>query len=274
MALVNVKCPYCKSEKVVAYGKNANGTKRYKCKNEECPHIIFQLEYKYEARKPGVADRIEDMAMNGSGTRDTARVLGVDKNTVTRHLRKLGDRVQYVNLDFLNSMSDKQIDVLITSPTEDRSEAEDNEKPGMARAGGVGLCLGAEMDEQWSWVGDKHHQCWLWWAVDHKTNTPLAFTFGTHEHTNLDVLLALLEPFKIDVYYTDNHFAYRTRIKGNQLQIGKRNTQKIERNHLTLRIRIKRLARKTICFSKRQDIHEAVIGTFINRYFFKRTEAA
>ena len=128
--------------------------------------------------------------------------------------------------------------------------------------------MGVEMDEQWSWIGDKHHQCWLWWAVDHETNTPLAFTFGTHEHKNLDVLMTLLEPFNINVYYTDNHFAYRTRIAEAQLMIGKRNTQKIERNHLTLRTRIKRLARKTICFSKCQDIHEAVIGTFITRYFF------
>ena len=274
MALINVKCPYCKSEQVVAYGKTPNGTKRFKCKNEECSHIIFQIEYKYEARKPGVAGRIEDMAMNGAGTRDTARVLRIDKNTVTRHLRRLGNSVQYVNTDFLNSMGNKPIEILITNPTEDQDEAENGENPGMARDGGVGQSLGAEMDEQWSWVGDKHHQCWLWWAVDHETNTPLAFTFGTHEHTNLDVLLELLEPFNINVYYTDNHFAYRTRINDNQLRIGKRNTQKIERNHLTLRIRIKRLARKTICFSKKQDIHEAVIGTFINRYFFKLAEAA
>ena len=43
MALINVKCPYCKSEQVVAYGKTPNGTKRFKCKNEECSHIIFHL---------------------------------------------------------------------------------------------------------------------------------------------------------------------------------------------------------------------------------------
>ena len=50
-----------------------------------------------------------------------------------------------------------------------------------------------------------------------------------------------------------------------------KNTQKIERDHLTLRTRIKRLSRKTICFSKNQDIHKAVIGTFINIHFFGRT---
>lgn len=43
-------------------------------------------------------------------------------------------------------------------------------------------------------------------------------------------------------------------------EIGKRKTQRIERKHLTLRTRIKRLARKTICFSKTQEMHDLVIG--------------
>jgi len=44
--------------------------------------------------------------------------------------------------------------------------------------------------------------------------------------------------------------------------IGKQNTQKIERKHLNLRTRIKRLARKTICFSKSILMHDIVIGKF------------
>nr|WP_242541887.1 IS1 family transposase [Leptolyngbya sp. Cla-17] len=50
--------------------------------------------------------------------------------------------------------------------------------------------------------------------------------------------------------------------------VGKANTQRIERKHLTLRTRIKRLARKTICFSKSIWLHDVVIGLFINRYEF------
>ena len=45
----------------------------------------------------------------------------------------------------------------------------------------------------------------------------------------------------------------------------KRYTQRIERTNLTLRSRIKRLARKTIGFSKSEEIHDKVIGTFIER---------
>jgi insertion element IS1 protein InsB len=45
---------------------------------------------------------------------------------------------------------------------------------------------------------------------------------------------------------------------------------KIERKHLTLRTRIKRLVRKTICFSKTTQMHDIVIGLFVNRYAFGR----
>jgi hypothetical protein len=54
------------------------------------------------------------------------------------------------------------------------------------------------------------------------------------------------------------------------LRMSKRYTQKIERKHLTLRTRIKRLVRKTICFSKSTQMHDLVIGLFVNRYAFGR----
>ena len=51
-----------------------------------CPHV-FQLTYTYEARKPGVKDKIVDIAFNGAGIRDTARVLKNGINTVLRALK-------------------------------------------------------------------------------------------------------------------------------------------------------------------------------------------
>lgn len=130
--------------------------------------------------------------------------------------------------------------------------------------------ISTEMDEMWSFYHDKSHQVWLWWAVEHKTNTPLAYVFGTREHKYLDELLALLKPFHIGTVHADGNYAYSDKIPQQSLIVGKQNTQKIERNHLTLRTRIKRLTRKTICFSKKLDIHKAVIGTFINIHFFGR----
>ncbi len=50
--------------------------------------------------------------------------------------------------------------------------------------------------------------------------------------------------------------------------MGKENTQKIESKHINLCMRIKRLVRRTICFSKTERMHDLVIGLFINRYEF------
>ena len=54
-------------------------------------------------------------------------------------------------------------------------------------------------------------------------------------------------------------------------RVGKDNTQKIESKHIRLRTRIKRLVRRTICFSKTERMHDLVIGLFINRYEFGRS---
>ncbi len=45
MAFVQVQCPDCHSTDVVQYGKQANGTQRYRCNNRDCSRIIFLLQY-------------------------------------------------------------------------------------------------------------------------------------------------------------------------------------------------------------------------------------
>ena len=51
-------------------------------------------------------------------------------------------------------------------------------------------------------------------------------------------------------------------------EVGKRNTQKIERKNLNFRTWINRLTRKTICFSKLETLHDTVIGLLINKVEF------
>jgi insertion element IS1 protein InsB len=126
----------------------------------------------------------------------------------------------------------------------------------------------AEADEMWSFVKRKKNQRWLWHAIDHHSGKVLAYVFGRRQDEAFLKLKALLEPFGITKYYTDYWGAYTRHIDMDKHVPGKRNTQKIERKHLTLRARIKRLARKTICFSKSIQMHDIVIGLFVNRYKF------
>lgn len=126
----------------------------------------------------------------------------------------------------------------------------------------------AEMDEMWSFVGKKKQERWLWHAIDHASGKVLAYVLADHTDAALKSLMQLLTPFGIKQFYTDGWGGYARLLDEDQHEVGKHYTQKIERKHLTLRTRIKRLTRKTICFSKSEWMHDTVIGLFVNRYEF------
>ena len=88
MAVIQVKCPQCQKADVSRYGKGANNAQRYICNNRDCPRKIFQLDYTYNARKPGIDEQIIKMAANASGIRDTAGVLDISTDKVMDTLKK------------------------------------------------------------------------------------------------------------------------------------------------------------------------------------------
>jgi len=83
---MSVKCIHCESENIVKMGKQpTNGTPRCKCNT--CKKT-FQTHYKNNGAKPQTKQQIIKMSLNGSGIRDTSRVLGVSINTVMSVLKK------------------------------------------------------------------------------------------------------------------------------------------------------------------------------------------
>lgn len=117
-------------------------------------------------------------------------------------------------------------------------------------------------------MGSKKNPRWLWHAIDRATGQVLAYVFGRRKDEFFRKLKKLLEPFGIKKYCTDGWGAYERNLSESEHEIGKRKTQRIERKHLNLRTRIKRLQRKTIWFSKTEEMHDLVIGLFINKYEF------
>jgi insertion element IS1 protein InsB len=126
----------------------------------------------------------------------------------------------------------------------------------------------AEVDEMWSFVQRKAQQRWLWHAIDHLTGVVLAYAFGRRADKVFVKLQKLLKPFGLVHFYTDAAGVYDRHLPATAHTVDKLHTQQIERKHLTLRTRLKRLARKTICFSKSVFMHDTVIGLFVNRYEF------
>ncbi|UCQ26955.1 IS1 family transposase [Edwardsiella tarda] len=230
MASFPVHCPRCQSAQVYRHGQNPKGYDRFRCR--DC-HRVFQLTYAYEAHKPGVKEQNTKMAFNGTGVRDTARTLKIGINTVIRGFKKLAPKR------------------ITSSP--------------VAHADVALIC---ELDEQWRFVGSKARQHWLWYAYNIKTGGVLAYTFCPRTDETCRELLALLTPFNIGMITSDEWGSYGREVPKDKHLAGKIFTQRIERNNLTLRTRIKRLARRSICFSRSVEPHEKVIGAFIEKYMF------
>ena len=88
MVSIPVPCPHCQSIEVIKAGKQANGVQRYQCQNGQCERRIFLLHYQHRGRVLEVRHQVVDMALNGSGVRDTARVLRISPTTVIAVLKK------------------------------------------------------------------------------------------------------------------------------------------------------------------------------------------
>jgi insertion element IS1 protein InsB len=139
MVLAPVLCPDCGSNDVVKHGQSDEGKQRYKCRNLECPRCTFIRAYTYRGYLPEVKQQIPDMALNGSGIRDTAHVLKISPMTVLENLKK-SPHLKSVNETRLLELEPPQMVVHLC-------QWEDVE---------------AELDEMWSFVGSKQHQRWLW----------------------------------------------------------------------------------------------------------------
>ncbi len=130
------------------------------------------------------------------------------------------------------------------------------------------ITLICEVDEQWSFVRTKKNRRWLWYAWEPRYKRIIAHAFGQRNTDALRLLLALLKPFDINFFFTDDFSVYTKELPREKHVVGKRFTQRIERTNLTLRSRLKRLVRRTIGFSKSEQMHDKVIGTFIEREFY------
>jgi transposase-like protein len=88
MVIQKIKCLHCNSEDISKRGTTKEGKQRYTCNNDKCSIDSFILDYTYKGCLRNTKSQILEMAMNGSGVRDTARVLKISPVTVINELKK------------------------------------------------------------------------------------------------------------------------------------------------------------------------------------------
>jgi IS1 family transposase len=86
-----------------------------------------------------------------------------------------------------------------------------------------------------SYVQKKRNRRWLWWVQDHDTGQVVAFVFGRRTKATFRRLRSLLEQAGIVVsrWFTDYWWAYYDELPSSIHQVGKDQTQSIERKHRT-----------------------------------------
>jgi transposase-like protein len=92
MITLVLHCPNCDGVDIVRHGKSPEGKQRYRCREKPCQGRTFLLDYSYAGQSPHVKDQSVEMALNGSGIRDTARVLHVSTRTGLNELKKRNRR--------------------------------------------------------------------------------------------------------------------------------------------------------------------------------------
>ena len=87
MVLALMQCPTYHSPEVVKHGKTSDGKPRWLCRNPDGAQPTFLTTDVDTGRLQAVKQQMIDMAMNGSGIRDTARVLQISPTTVLDTLK-------------------------------------------------------------------------------------------------------------------------------------------------------------------------------------------
>lgn len=186
----------------------------------------FIRDYTYLGCDGAVRAMIVPLTMNGSGVRDIQRVLWLSRHTVLKTLR---------------------------------AAAAEIEEPAVPRR-----VSALELDEYWSFVRTKRQQRWTWYAFDRRRRKVVAFSNGRRTDTVCQKLLSKLADCQVDRYYTDDWQSYKKYLPTRQHRLSKEGTRHIERHNLNFRTHVKRLQRRTICYSKSPEMHDAVIKLYIH----------
>jgi len=224
-----MKCKKCSSKALIRKGK-VGFKQRYQCKT--CNKYQQDI-YSYKLYDNTDDRNIKVLNAEGVGINSMSRILGYSQGTIIRRILSLASN--------------------ITRPF----YMESNEV--------------YEVDEMWTYIGRNHpsNYCWITYAMNRRTNCIVNVAFGSRGKENLKQVIdsvKLLNPKKI---ITDKLRTYLDLIQPITHDTTRYSNNHIERGNLTLRTHIKRLARKTICFSKSQRMLEACVLLYFDFHYWK-----
>jgi IS1 family transposase/transposase-like protein len=209
-----MQCPRCNSIHI-----RKNGKKQGK-QNNICVECGRQFIDAYDPPK-GYSDDVKreclKMYVNGLGFRAIERVKGVHHTTVLHWVKQLGEQLP------------------------DTPEASEIPEVG-------------ELDELETFVGKKKHKIWLWTAVNHFTQGILAWVLGNRSAQTFKPLWKIVQGWHSYFYITDGYAVYPGFINQGDQIVNKTYMTRVENENTRLRHYLARLHRKTLCYSKSEEM--------------------
>lgn len=209
---ITIKCPNCTSKNIIKNGKKENGKQNYLCK--KCNRqFIGDHALTYKGAHSDLSRKIALMLVRGVGIRDIAEIENIS--------------IQKILSVLVNSNK-------IIQPKKSHYDA-------------------LEIDEFWTYVGKKSRRIWLIYAYHRESGEIVAFVWGKRDYKTVNRLRQKLQRLGItyNKIYTDKWNVFKRCFKSDNHIIGKKYTKGIEGNNCRLRHRIRRVYRKTCCFSKK-----------------------
>ena len=107
-----------------------------------------------------------------------------------------------------------------------------------------------EIDELRTYCNNKKNELWLIYAINRKTKRIMDFFVGRRTKENIAKVVSTIQKLQPKHIYSDRSNIYEKLINKAIHKIYPRCTNYIERKNLTLRMHLKRLSRRTICFTR------------------------
>lgn len=119
-----------------------------------------------------------------------------------------------------------------------------------------------QVDEMRTFIKRKTKLIWIVYALDQKTKNVVSFNVGRRTNKTLKSVILSLELSKAKMIITDKLRNYKFLIKKEIHSTKFRGINHIERNNLNIRTHLKRLNRRTICFSRSLIILNAILKIY------------
>ena len=222
MASITIKCINCVDEENTMVKNGKTSYGKQRFICKKCKKSRVE-NYTYNALQPDLNRQIIILIKEGLGIRSTARVLKISTITLLKRIISISQKIK--------------------SPM-------------------ISLGKEYEVDELCTFIGSKEKRIWIVCALERISKQIISFNIGRRTNQTLKAVIDTLQLSRAKKIFTDKFKSYKSLVQKETHKITRFATNSVERKFLTLRTHLKRLNRRTICFSRSTIMLKAILKIY------------